>query len=105
MNIKKIALLLITIAMTLSLCACGNKTLLDTTYTFDEAIIRLPDGSVISGEVTTWTDYEDGDSLQITLKDGNTYLVHASNAVLISKENIEKIPKILRKTIDKVSVL
>ena len=83
--IKKIALLLITIAMALSLCACGNKTLLDTTYTFDEAIIRLPDGSVISGEVTTWTDYEDGDSLQITLKVGNTYLVHASNAVLISK--------------------
>ena len=83
--IKKIALLLITIAMALSLCACGNKTLLDTTYTFDEAIIRLPDGSVISGEITTWTDYEDGDSLQITLKDGNTYLVHASNAVLISK--------------------
>ena len=35
MNIKKIALLLITIAMTLSLCACGNNTLLDTTYTFD----------------------------------------------------------------------
>ena len=85
MNIKKIALLLITIAMTLYLCDCGNKTLLDTTYTFDEAIIRLPDGSVISGEITTWTDYEDGDSLQITLKDGNTYLVHASNAVLISK--------------------
>ena len=83
--IKKIALLLITIAMALSLCACGNKTLLDTTYTFDEAIIRLPDGSIVSGEVTTWTDYEDGDSLQITLKDGNTYLVHASNAVLISK--------------------
>ena len=83
--IKKIALLLTTIVMVLSLCACGNKILLDTTYTFDEAIIRLPDGTVISGEVTTWTDYEDGDSLQITLKDGNTCLVHASNAVLISK--------------------
>ena len=84
-TIKKIVLLLTTIVMVLSLTACGNKTLLDTTYTFDEAIIRLPDGSVISGEITTWTDYEDGDSLQITLKDGNTYLVHASNAVLISK--------------------
>ena len=84
-TIKKIVLLLTTIVMVLSLTACGNKTLLDTTYTFDEAIIRLPDGSVISGKVTTWTDYEDGDSLQITLKDGNTYLVHASNAVLISK--------------------
>ena len=83
--IKKIALLLTTVIMTLSLCACGNKALVDTTYTFDEAIIRLPDGSIVSGEVTTWTDYEDGDSLQITLKDGNTYLVHASNAVLICK--------------------
>ena len=83
--IKKIALLLTTVIMTLSLCACGNKTLLDTTYTFDEAIIRLPDDSIVSGEVTTWTDYEDGDSLQITLKNGNTYLVHASNATLIAK--------------------
>ena len=82
---KKIILLLTTVIMILSLSACGNKTLLDTTYTFDEAIIRLPDGSVISGEVAAWTDYEDGDSLQITLKDGNTSLVHASNAVLISK--------------------
>ena len=82
---KKIILLLTTTIMILSLCACGNKILLDTTYTFDEAIIRLPDGSVISGEIAAWTDYEDGDSLQITLKDGNTYLVHASNAVLISK--------------------
>ena len=82
---KKIILLLTTVVMILSLCACGNKTLLDTTYTFNEAIIRLPDGSVISGEVTTWTDNEDGDSLQINLKDGNTYLVHASNAVLICK--------------------
>ena len=82
---KKIILLLTTIVMVLSLCACGNKILLDTTYTFDEAIIRLPDGTVISGEVTTWTDYEDGDSLQITLKNGNTYLVHASNATLIAK--------------------
>ena len=82
---KKIILLLTTVIMILSLAACGNKTLLDTTYTFDEAIIRLPDGSVISGEITTWTDYEDGDSLQITLKNGNTYLVHASNAVLICK--------------------
>lgn len=84
-TIKKIVLLLTTIVMALSITACGNKTLLDTTYTFDEAIIRLPDGNVISGEVMTWTDYEDGDSLQITLKDGNTYLVHASNAVLICK--------------------
>ena len=82
---KKIILLLTAVVMILSLVACGNKTLLDTTYTFDEAIICLPDGSVISGEVAAWTDYEDGDSLQITLKNGNTYLVHASNAVLISK--------------------
>lgn len=61
----------------------GNKTILDTTYRFDEAIVKLPDGSVITGEVEKWNDYE-GDVVQVKMG-GKTYLTQYSNVVLISE--------------------
>ena len=76
-----IALLLL---CTLLLCAaCGNRSLFDTTYTFNYAIVGLPDGSYVEGPVQSWRDYDDGDQLQVTI-DGVTYLTHASNVVLMS---------------------
>ena len=62
-----------------------NKTLFDTTYLFETAIIMLPDGEVIKGQVQSWTDYEDGDQIQVKI-DGKTYLVHAENICLIAGE-------------------
>lgn len=62
------------------LCSCGNYTVLDMTFTYSWAQIKLPDGTIIEGKVDNWTDYE-GDQLQITI-DGTTYLVHAANAVM-----------------------
>lgn len=67
------------LVVTLSSC---NKQIVDTTYTFNKAIIRLQDNSIVSGEIDSWKDY-DGDQLQIRMKDGTTYLVHANNATLI----------------------
>ena len=67
----------------LSMVGC-NKQIIDTTYSFDEAIIRLPNGSIVHGNVTSWKDYEDGDQVQVVI-DGTTYLVHSSNIVLINK--------------------
>ena len=61
-----------------------NKQLWDTTYTFDRAIISMPNGEVIDGKVTSWTDFEDGDQIQVNI-DGKTYLVHSENIVLISE--------------------
>lgn len=68
------------------LSACGNKDWFDTTYTYDRAIVSLPDGTIIDGKVDKWTDYEDGDQIQVTI-DGVTYLVHSSNIALISEES------------------
>lgn len=67
----------------MSLCGC-NHQIIDTTYKFDRAIISLPNGKVIEGKVTSWTDYTDGDQIQVKI-DGKTYLVHSSNIVLISE--------------------
>ena len=82
---KKIIVMLLVLVMVVGLLAgCGNKAFLDTTYTFDRAIIHLPDGTIVDGKVEKWTDYEDGDQIQITI-DGVTYLVHSSQVVLIAE--------------------
>lgn len=70
--------------MLFSLAGCGNKTMFDTTYTFSKAIIQMPDGEIIKGDVQTWNDYDDGDQIQVKI-DGATYLVHSSNVVLIAE--------------------
>ena len=66
----------------LLLAGC-NKQLVDLTYSYEYAIIALPNGEIVEGKVSSWTDFEDGDQLQIKI-DGKTYLVHSSNVVLIS---------------------
>jgi hypothetical protein len=83
---KKIVALLATVIVLLSaglLSGC-NKQMLDLTYSYEYAIIGLPNGEVVEGRVSSWTDYEDGDQLQIKI-DGKSYLVHSSNVVLISE--------------------
>lgn len=80
---KRILLALLLTALLLVLCACGNRTLFDTTYTFNRAMIAMPDGTVVEGVVTSWRDYDDGDQLQVTIN-GVTYLTHASNVVLMT---------------------
>jgi hypothetical protein len=81
---KKLFAILLAIVMLVAMCACGNKQVFDTVRTFDRAIICLPDGTVISGEVQAWLDYEDGDQIQVKI-DGVTYLVHSSQVVLIAE--------------------
>ena len=68
----------------LLLLAGCNKQLVDMTYSYEYAIIALPNGEVVEGKVSSWTDFEDGDQLQVKI-DGKTYLVHSSNVVLISE--------------------
>lgn len=81
---KKILMVLfLIIIMSLSLCSCGNKQFFDTTYTFDKAIIALPNGELVEGTIDSWTDYEDGDQIQVKIN-GTTYLVHSEDIVLIA---------------------
>lgn len=37
-------------------------------------------------DIDKWTDYEDGDSVQVETTDGDIYLFHASNCTLIHEE-------------------
>lgn len=84
---KKIFAVILTLIMILSLTACGNKDIWDTVYTFDYAQITTQKGEVVEGKVVSWTDYDDGDSIQVTIKtdDGElTYLTHICNVTLIT---------------------
>ena len=72
------------VSSTLVVSAFGNKQLFDTTYTFNKAIISLPNGEIVEGKVDSWKDYEDGDQIQVRIK-GVTYLVHSSNIALINE--------------------
>lgn len=62
------------------LMAGRNKQVIDLTYEYSQAQIKMPDGTVIEGKVDSWNDYE-GDQLQVKIN-GTTYLVHSSNVVL-----------------------
>ena len=76
-----VALVLVT-AVILVLTGC-NKQMVDLTYSYERAILSLPNGEIVEGRVSSWTDFEDGDQIQVKI-DGKTYLVHSSNIVLIS---------------------
>lgn len=80
---KKILAIMLVMIMAVSLIGCGNRQLFDATYTFDYAIIELPNGEIVEGKVDTWNDYE-GEQLQIKI-DGVTYLTHSENVVMIAK--------------------
>lgn len=68
----------------LTAVGCGNRQLLDMTHKFDRAILRQADGTIVSGEVESWTDFDDGDQIQVKI-DGKTYLVHSSQITLIAE--------------------
>lgn len=80
---KKIFAVALVIFMAVFMTAC-NKQLIDTTWSYERAIVRLPDGTVIDGKLQSWSDYDDGDQIQVKI-DGVTYLVHSSDVVLISE--------------------
>jgi major membrane immunogen (membrane-anchored lipoprotein) len=84
-KLKKIIAILMTLLVLVTMVACGNKDMFDTVYTYDYAIIAFPDGTSKKVEIKQWTDYEDGDQLQIKATDGTVYLVHSEDCVLVQE--------------------
>ena len=79
---KRLALIIFLTIILISCTGCYNKQLLDLTYHYDRAIVRLPNGEIVEGRVSSWTDFEDGDSIQVKI-DGKMCLTHISNVCLI----------------------
>lgn len=86
--IKKTIFILGTIAVTVFIVyiaanvRIGNKRIVDINYSYDRAMIRMPDGNIMDIEISDWTDYE-GEQLQVVDKAGNVFLVSSYNCVLV----------------------
>ena len=76
---KKV-LIIIAVLSTLLLSGC-NRQLVDTSYSFKKAYIE----NIGEVEVTSWTDYDNSDMIQVKDKNGVIYLTHSSNVILMSK--------------------
>ncbi len=82
---RKIAAVIGAIMLCATCSGCGqltNAQLMDTTFYFSRAQIKMPDGSYVEGKVDSWKDYEDSEAIQIVI-DGTTYYTLLSNVVLI----------------------
>jgi hypothetical protein len=80
---KFVCVLMVVMTLLVVMSGC-NRQLIDTTWSFEKAIIFLPDGEKIEGKVTSWGDYDNSDMIQVSV-DGKMYLTHSSNVVLISE--------------------
>ena len=79
---KRVALIIFLAIILISCTGCYNKQLFDATYHYDRAIVYLPNGEIVEGKVSSWMDFDDGDSIQVKI-DGKMYLTHISNVCLI----------------------
>ena len=79
---SKIKVALTAVVLSAVLMGC-NKQIVDLTYTYNYAIIQLPNGEVVEGKIQSWNDYE-GEQLQIKI-DGVIYLCSSYNCVLMNK--------------------
>ena len=67
----------------LSSCHVGNRqTGMDTIQTFDRYIIEIG-GDVYKGNIKSWRDFENSDVVQVVSTNGEVYLTHYSNAMLV----------------------
>lgn len=79
---KRKTIILITLITLITILTACNKTMFDTNYTFDKAIIQKGDKEIIV-DIESWTDYDDGEQLQLELTDGSVILVSSYNTILV----------------------
>lgn len=78
---KILCVAMVLLAVLLIFTGC-NRQIIDTTYRYDYAIIKLANGEVVEGKVQSWLDFENSDMIQVKI-DGKSYLVHSVNCDLI----------------------
>lgn len=82
--IALVVVVLMLMVIPLMMVGCGNRSVFDTTWTFEKATIFMPNGEQVQGDIQSWTDFDGSDMIQVTI-DGITYLTHSSNVILISE--------------------
>ena len=81
---RKLKLIIATISLvflTTILAGC-NKDIWQTDYEFKKAIVKLPNGEIVEGEVEEWTSYREKPMVKVKIKGGKQYLGHSNNIIL-----------------------
>jgi len=71
--------------MTLLIKAFGNRSLYDSEFIFNKAIINLNNGEIISIDVKEWINYRESTAIKIISQDGKVYYTDLKNCVLIKE--------------------
>ena len=79
LKVLAVCALMFTTALTATSC---NKQIFDTNYKFEK--VHIIGKSCF--EITSWTDYEDGDQIQVNIKNYGTCLFHSSQIILVEKK-------------------
>ena len=79
----KIRFIMVLATLCVMLTGC-NVQMVDTTWSYEKGIIKLPNGECVEGKVESWKDFENSDQIQVKMGD-KTYLTHISNVVMISE--------------------
>lgn len=74
--------LLIIVLLCAGMLSGCNRTLIDTTFSYDRAIIKLANDEVVEVDIDSWRDY-DGEQIQIIAEDGTIYLTNSFRCDLI----------------------
>lgn len=83
-TIKLAVIALFSLGIAASLSGC-NKDIFGTTYTFNYAQVRLPDGRIKEGKVKAWAKYGNQDSVRVKFVNGEVYYTNSVNVVLYDK--------------------
>ena len=78
---KKIVIVVLTVGLLITTLTGCNMDVIDTHWTFKYADIE----GIGTVEVSSWKDFDESDMIQVTAKDGTTYLTHSSNVILRTK--------------------
>ena len=87
---KKLLLILLSTVLLFSTSCGGDKSRLDTNYTFDYAIVRMPDGKVKNIKIKSWHSFK-GEQIQVVDSYGSVYLFSMNNAILIKEIDHENV--------------
>lgn len=83
---KKLAMMAVALALMLSLCGCTSNTSDESLPVIKRiAIISLPNGEFVEGEVEHYT-YGSTSGISTVIVDGVKYQTHAVNIVIITEE-------------------
>ena len=86
MNKKYILLVVALLISLIVLSSCGNRQVgIDTNQTFTTALINLG-GEWKTVSVKSWRDFDNGDEVQIITSNGEVYLTHYVNVILVNKK-------------------